>query len=152
MIAKWISAKETNYTSYSLIRKFNLKKPIKKASIKISALGWYHLFINNKYPTQDVFKPGYTELQLRVQYQVYDLSKYLKKENELKILVGKGWMAEEFVAPIKGYIKYPASLIYELTIVYQDNTKEIISSSEKDELFTNNLKTNCLKLINSILL
>ncbi|MCQ2787324.1 MAG: family 78 glycoside hydrolase catalytic domain, partial [Bacilli bacterium] len=137
MKAKWISTKEIDYTSYSLIKKFNLKKKVKKATIKVSTLGWYHLYINNQYPTQDVFKPGYTELQLRVQYQVYDISKYLKKQNELKILVGEGWMAKEFVAPIKGYIQYPASLIYELTIIYVDNSKEIIVSSEKDELFTN---------------
>jgi len=137
MNAKWISIKEIDYSSYSLIKKFNIKSDIKKASIKISALGWYHLYINDNYPTQDVFKPGWTELQLRVQYQVYDISKYIKKNNELKIMVGEGWMAKEFVAPIKGYIKYPASLIYELTIEYKNGKKEIISSSIKDELYSN---------------
>lgn len=137
MKPQWISIKESEqYNSYSLIKRFKTKKEIKKATIKVSSLGWYHLFINNQYPPQDVFKPGYTELQLRVQYQVYDITKFLKKDNQLKIMVGHGWMAPEFVAPIKGYKKYPPSLIYELTIIYQDNTKEIIASSTSDELFT----------------
>ncbi|MCQ2795029.1 MAG: glycoside hydrolase family 78 protein [Bacilli bacterium] len=139
MKADWISVKEIDYTSYSLVKKFNLKKKIKKATIKVSALGWYHLYVNNQYPKQDVFKPGYTELQLRVQYQIYDITKFLKKQNELKILVGEGWMAKEFVAPIKDYITYPASLIYELTIIYQDNSKEVITSSKDDQLFTNHV-------------
>lgn len=137
MKAQWISIKESEqYNSYSLIKGFKAKKEVKNATIKVSALGWYHLFINKQYPVQDVFKPGYTELQLRVQYQVYDITKFLKKDNQLKIMVGHGWMAPEFVAPIKGYTKYPPSLIYELTIIYKDSTKEIIASSTSDELFT----------------
>ncbi len=137
MLGKWISIKEIDYYSYSLIKKFNLKSEVKKAIIKVSSLGWYHLYVNDKYPDQDVFKPGWTELQLRVQYQIYDISKYLRKNNTLKIMVAPGWMAPEFVAPIKGYIKYPASLIYELEIIYKNGKKEIISSNEKDELYSN---------------
>ena len=35
--------------------------------------------------------PGWTEYQKRLQYQYYDITEYLQKENVIELTVGNGW-------------------------------------------------------------
>ena len=71
---------------------FTLTKVPAHARLYISALGLYEATINGKPVTEDCFTPGWTDYYERVQYQVYDVAKLLKKGgNTLSIDLAEGW-------------------------------------------------------------
>ena len=75
-------------------------------------------------------------LSHRLQYQTYDVAELLNKENELAILVGKGW----YRSPLPGFgvipeyqqslMDQPVGLLAQLKIIYKNGTKEVISTDE----------------------
>ena len=81
---KWISYSE-NYGNVCPIfhRNFGLNKVVKKAKLKITALGCYIAYINGQRVGDFVFAPGWTSYDKRLQVQEYDITKMLSKENIL---------------------------------------------------------------------
>ena len=75
-----------------LRREFAVQKEIRSARLYISGLGLYRASINGKAVGDLVLTPGWTSYAHRVQYQTYDVGKYLKKgENAIGIMLGNGW-------------------------------------------------------------
>ncbi|RZK75910.1 MAG: alpha-L-rhamnosidase [Pedobacter sp.] len=67
------------------------KKPL-KARLYITSLGIYEAFVNGQRVSDDYYAPGWTSYSKRLQYQVYDVTQYLKKGNNvLGVTVGDGW-------------------------------------------------------------
>lgn len=63
-----------------------------KAQISLTTLGVYCLYINGKRVGDYVLAPGWTVYRERLQYQTYDITRYLKNgENEIQIGVGFGF-------------------------------------------------------------
>ena len=75
----------------NLKRTFTVEKTA-NSRLAITALGLYQVEINGKKITQDLFTPGWTDYYQRVQYQLYDVSEFLKEgENEISVMLGEGW-------------------------------------------------------------
>ena len=73
------------------IKNYKSEKRIEKARAYLSALGIYSLTINGSRVSDTYFAPGWTAYQKRIQYQTYDITEYLRSDNEIKITVGNGW-------------------------------------------------------------
>ena len=62
------------------------------ARLYVTALGIYECSINGKQVSDDVFNPGWTDYNKRVQYKVYDVADLLQQgENVIGAMLGDGW-------------------------------------------------------------
>lgn len=93
---KWIKGdykvkKHQRYPIDCFLKEFSLNS-IKKARLYITALGLYEAKINDKKVGLDVFTPGHTDYNKRVQYQTYDVTNLLKEgKNKLSIMLADGY-------------------------------------------------------------
>ena len=115
---------------------FILKKPVESANITITVLGVYEAFLNGKRIGDYVLAPGFTAYNSRLQYQTYDISELLKKENKIEILVGKGWYRSRISWPAKEcplqreWRGLPPALLAKIELIYKDGTTETILSDK----------------------
>lgn len=127
-----INKKEFQPPSY-LRRSFAIQKEIEKARLLITACGLYKGFINGEEITQQLFLPGFTYYEKRLQYQTFDVSSLLQKgQNVLGLILGDGWYRGKIGVFSRRYHygeKTKLALILEIT--YKDGTTEEITTNEK---------------------
>ena len=117
-------------------RSFELREGIRRAWINATALGIYDdLIINGQRVSEDYFAPGFTSYKHQIQYQTYDVTALLARENTISATVGGGWAAGSFHYNRKSHIatKHPA-LLLELWVEYADGHREIIATDESWEV------------------
>jgi len=111
-----------------LRKEFNLKGKIKEAKVYISSHGLYQLFLNGEKVGDQLFTPGWTSYNKRLQYQVYDVTSQVNNGlNTIGVILGDGWY-RGFLAwgGKKGIYGDKLALILQLEIIYEDGLKEII--------------------------
>ncbi|MCG8684598.1 MAG: alpha-L-rhamnosidase N-terminal domain-containing protein, partial [Desulfobacterales bacterium] len=101
-------------------------KEIKKASLYVSALGNYEIFVNGQRVSDDYFSPGWTDYSKRVYYRTYDITERLHSgSNAIGAILADGWYA--------GYVGYARQrnlygekirLLCQLNIEYVDGTTQ----------------------------
>ena len=116
---------------------FSVKKKIKKATLSITGLGSYIATINGRRVGNFILAPGWTSYHHRLQVQTYDITELLKNatDNQIKVLLGKGWYRSRLVgwmtAPAQENLRAnPAGLLAEFEIIYVDGTRECITTDE----------------------
>ena len=101
--------------------------------LHITALGVYEAHLNGKRIGNFVLAPGWTSYYSRLQYQSYDITTDLAEQNTITVAVGKGW----YRSPMPGWCdsfyqdglrSWPAGLLAELEITYEDGTAETIGT------------------------
>jgi alpha-L-rhamnosidase len=112
-----------------LRKRFTVRAPITRARLYATALGLYEPHLNGTVVGADVFTPGWTDYDVRVQYQVYDVTAQLQQgENVLGAILGDGWYA--------GYVGWLERQRYgdrprflaQLVLEYADGTSETIAT------------------------
>ncbi len=134
--ADWISAKLPkggNAGEIPYLRKaFNLEKEIEQARLYASAIGVYEMHINGRRVGKEYLTPYWTSYHQRIQYQVYDITKMLKKgRNAAGMILGNGW-ARNFRSIRTGresdnYFDYLAG-IAQIEVKYRDGSTAIVST------------------------
>ena len=141
-MAKWIGyITDKNYDSENkkqpfgmpaayFRREFYTEKPIKKAKIRLSALGVFSAFINGIAVNDDFLSPGWTEYAKTVEYYEYDVTDIIQNgKNALSVTVADGWYASNVSNVGKCVFGgYPLKLWYRIEISFSDGTKEIIKA------------------------
>lgn len=135
-IAKWIKPQTALPEVCPVFRKtFNTGKEIKKASLFLTTMGVYEANLNGSRVGDFILAPGWTSYHSRLQYQEYDVTSLIRTENQLEIIVGKGW----YRGRLPGWIsdadreqkdELPAGLLLQLELTYTDGSEEIIGSNE----------------------
>jgi alpha-L-rhamnosidase len=130
--ASWISSEPEIKESYlrpcPFFRKeFATSKTVKSARVYVTAQGLYQLFLNGKKVSDDLFTPGWTSFNKRLQYQTYDVTSLLQTKNTVGAIVGNGW----FCGNIgwnggKGYYGDKPSFLMQMQITYTDGTTDQI--------------------------
>lgn len=73
-------------------RRFTLAKPVVRARLYVTALGWYEAWLNGRRVGERFFTPGYTDFAQRLPYQVYDVTGLVTTgENALGAILADGW-------------------------------------------------------------
>ncbi len=131
--AKWIElASDTLRAtpSVSMRKSFFLRKKIEKARVFVTAHGFYELYLNGKKVSDDVFTPGWTSYEKRLQYQVYDVtSMLLQGQNAVGALLGDGWYRGTLGWQSQwGFYGKKRGLLCQLNVQYSDGTEEIIAT------------------------
>jgi alpha-L-rhamnosidase len=110
---------------------FRLEKPVARARLYATALGLYEPHLNGQVVGDDVLAPGWTNYDIRAQYQAYDVTKLLRQgENVLGAILGDGWYA--------GYVGWLERQRYgdrpkflaQLVIAFEDGSTQTIATGE----------------------
>ena len=134
--AKWIApAQEMGDVCPVFVKEFAGKEGVAKAELFITAMGVYEASLNGERVGEYVLAPGWTSYEKRQQYQCYDVTDLLEKDNRLEVVVGKGW----YRSPMPGWVNeegkgvrahMPAGLIAQLVLTGEDGTKQVIATDE----------------------
>lgn len=115
-------------------KEFVAAKKIKRATVHISGLGLYELFINGTRVGDQVLAPAPTDYRKTVLYNSYDVSSLLREgDNAVGIALGNGryYAMRQHYKPYKiPDFGYPKAIMM-LMIEYADGTKESIGTNEK---------------------
>ena len=135
--ANWIEADIVEDTTRSqpaiyLRKEFNIRKPVASARLYITCHGLYESMINGTRIGDQVFTPGWTSYNKRLQYQVYDvLANLIVGDNAIGIVLGDGWY--------RGYYGWKdrrnvygnkLAVLAQLEIMYQDGSRNLIVTDE----------------------
>lgn len=117
-----------------LRKRFTLDLDIKTAKAYATARGMYRLFINDKAGLQingykPLLTPGWTDYNQSIQYQVYDVTKYIRSKNTIGVILGTGWFSG-YIGGNGEYGHYGKNeaFLMELHIEYTNGTQIKIKS------------------------
>ncbi|WP_258102048.1 alpha-L-rhamnosidase [Marinoscillum pacificum] len=135
--AMWIEPiqEEKHSGPAAMVRKtFSTSKKVTSARAYVSAHGLYELHLNGEVVGDQVFAPGWTSYEERIQYQVYDVTSNIQQgENVIGAYIGDGWYRGQLAWGPNNWAHYghKIGLICQVEITYQDGSKETIVSDEK---------------------
>lgn len=112
-------------------------KEISSAYLYATALGVYELYINGTNVNRAKFAPGFTDYYKTLQYNFYDVGKYLKPgENTIGAIVGDGWYKSSL--SIVGRENYGDKCAFSayLYVIYDDGSYEEIYTDESWDCFS----------------
>ncbi|MDX8340248.1 glycoside hydrolase family 78 protein [Draconibacterium sp. IB214405] len=110
---------------------FSIAKTIKSARAYVTSHGLYQLFLNDEKVGDQLFTPGWTSYNKRLQYQTYDVTELLKKENAVGVVLGDGWYRGNIGwSSADGYYGNNLALLFQLKIDYSDGSSEWIVSDK----------------------
>lgn len=111
---------------------FRVNGVVQQARAYVTSHGLYQFELNGKRVGDEVFTPGWTSYNKRLQYQTYDVTSLLTKgENVAGAILGDGWY--------RGYIGFSGqrnfygdrlALIAQIQIKYQDGHQEIVGTDQ----------------------
>lgn len=106
--------------------RFKTDKKVKSARIYATAMGIYEILLNGEKVGDEYFAPGFTSYKTRLQYQTYDVTSHITRENELNVVAGGGWAVGSFVFTRKNRISADRqALLLELRITYADGSVSV---------------------------
>ena len=108
---------------------FTTDSSIKSAKLYATAQGAYKALINGQLISDNELSPGWTDFHKTIQYQGYDVTRLLKKENALGVILGTGWFSSYIgFAHQSKFYGSDQSILLELHIEYEDNKKVVIKT------------------------
>jgi alpha-L-rhamnosidase len=113
-----------------LRKEFNVNDEIESARVYVTSLGLYEISLNGNRVGDEVFTPGWTSYNKRLQYQVYDVKSYLKTgENAVGVILGDGWY-RGFLGwgNKRNYYGEKLTLLLQIIIKYKDGKTDIIGT------------------------
>ncbi|MCI9220429.1 MAG: family 78 glycoside hydrolase catalytic domain [Lachnospiraceae bacterium] len=113
------------------VRRFPVRKRVRKARLYATCCGVYEACINGKKAGDLFLAPGWTSYHHRLQYQTYDVTRLLGEENEIRITVGNGWYKGElgFDAKPDRYGHWTA-LLAMVCVEYEDGERDFVGTDE----------------------
>ena len=115
-----------------LRKAFTLQEPVKRAVVYVTARGLFELHLNGRPVGGDVFAPGWTDYNKRIQFHTYDVTPLLNQgENALGAILGDGWYSGYLSWTRKrGHYGLQNSLLVNLELEYGDGSREVIATDE----------------------
>lgn len=161
--ASWIRDQQTHFfkdqRAYQenpaplFVKEFVLNKPLRTATLHITALGYYEASVNGKKIGNRVLEPSQADYARRVFYSSYDITSLLnRKENRLEVLVGNGWYNP---LPLRLFGRFnlqdvlpvgEPALLAQLELVGEDGSKEIIATDPSWQVGESNIRRNSIYL------
>ena len=116
---------------------FSSTKKIKSARLYITSRGLYEAYLNGEKVGDQLFTPGWTSYKNRIQYQTYDVTSMLGKNNVIGAKVGDGWYRGNIgFNGQRNYYGDKLALLAQLKIDYTDGTSETILTDKSWKVTT----------------
>jgi len=134
--ASWISTEsekdiEGSRPCQYFRKNFTVAKKVKSARVYVTSLGLYELFLNGEKVSTDLFTPGWTSYNKRIQYQTYDVTSMIRSKNAIGAVLGDGWYRGNIGWASKdGYYGNKLALLAQFQINYTDGTSEIVCTDQ----------------------
>ncbi|MBN2697428.1 MAG: glycoside hydrolase family 78 protein, partial [Bacteroidales bacterium] len=133
--AEWITSslrfEEASHPAPLFRKEFSLGKQVAFARMYVTALGLYECYLNGEKVGDQVFTPGWTSYEHRLQFQVYDVtSLLLPGNNAAGIRLGNGWYS--MFNPNTNRRQEPKDLqaLAQIEVVYTDGSSEWIGTGD----------------------
>ncbi|MFT8726753.1 MAG: family 78 glycoside hydrolase catalytic domain [Liquorilactobacillus ghanensis] len=129
--AQWITSKQKTGRHPVFKKQITLTKPLVSARLYICGLGLYEAYLNQERIGNEFLTPYVNDYNSWLQYQTYDVTKQLKKDNELEVILGNGWYKGRFgYEPNSKENRYGDAweLIAEVRLTYADGSTAVIGT------------------------
>lgn len=104
---------------------FAITKPVASARLYASAQGVYEFSLNGERISDIELAPGWTDYNLRTQYQSFDVTAQLEQgDNAIGVLAGPGWYAGNLAWFGPNQYGAKPSVIGQLVVDYEDGSSE----------------------------
>jgi alpha-L-rhamnosidase len=108
-----------------LRREFDLSSGILRARLYVTSHGLYELQLNGKRVGDQLFTPGWTSYNKRIQYQTYDVTDLLKSgHNAIGAILGSGWYRYEGRHIYGDHL----SLLLQIHVTYRNGREQVIGT------------------------
>ncbi|HUF10104.1 MAG TPA: family 78 glycoside hydrolase catalytic domain [Rhodothermales bacterium] len=116
-----------------LRRAFELGPGIRSARLYVTALGLYEAYLNGNRVGDDLFTPGWTSYNSRLQYQVYDVTDLLRPgANAIGAILGDGWYRGWLTwEPRRNVYGDRLALLAQLRVEYEGGVHEWIRTDDR---------------------
>jgi alpha-L-rhamnosidase len=125
-----VAKKYTTSRVPMLRREFSLAENVRRATLSVSARGFYEMRMNGERVSDDLLAPGFMDYDARLQYQTYDVTKHLKKgPNAICALLGYGWYCGHMnLFQMRCIYGYFPQLLAQLDVEMTDGTHVIVGT------------------------
>ncbi len=129
--ASWIEPVQSDerHMPGLLVRKeFAVQKKIASARAYVTSHGFYELYINGKKAGDEIFTPGWTSYNKRLQYQVYDITGLLQQgANGAGVMLADGWYRSSLAWENNwGIYGKKLGLLCQLKITFTDGSEQTV--------------------------
>ncbi len=108
---------------------FELATDVQSARLYITALGFFECSINGHVVGDDIFAPGWTDYNQRIQYQVYDVTELLQSgANAIGAILGDGWAVGKVGMVSRQQYERQPQLLAQLEVTLSDGSTTFICS------------------------
>ncbi len=113
-----------------LRREFDLTGKVRRATLSVSARGFYEVRINGHRVSDELLAPGFIDYGVRLQYQTYDVTDLLRRgTNAIGALLGYGWYAGHVnLNDMRCIYGYFPQFIAQLDVELADGTKATLGT------------------------
>ena len=132
--------------SLLLRKQYQFIKPIKKAVVNVTGLGFYELSINGKRVGDKLLNPAKTNYNKIVLFDTYEVSEFLQMgENIFGIVLGNGWFD-----PIPKWWSWrmqwfgEKQALLNMQVFYEDGSTEIIATDETWKIADGPILHHCI--------
>lgn len=136
--ASWITdSNDKDFEASPMLRrKFSIDSKVKEARLYVSGAAYYVMSLNGKPVTDAILSPGYTHYDKRNLYQVFDVTKLLKKgDNAMAAVLGNGFYNNQKQTAVWKFEnarwRGRPRMICELHMLMQDGTEQVILSDSQ---------------------
>jgi len=114
-----------------LRKSFEVKSPVQRAVLYVTALGLYEAHINGQRVGDHVLAPDWTDYRKRVRYQAYDVTSLLKPGgNAIGALLAKGWFGGHIGNGGFEFFGKESVFLAQLEVTYADGRTERVATDD----------------------
>jgi len=129
--AKWLTLQEEDTFHPVFEKKFSRDKEISAARLYISGLGMYAADLNGRKIGAEILTPYYSNYREEIQYQTFDITNLVQKENTLEVRLADGWYKGKFdLGNRPNQFGDGFHLIAEIRLTHTDGTQTVIGTDE----------------------
>ena len=133
---EWITDPQFHFTEKHISpvpmmfrKKFPVSGNVVSAKVYASAVGIYELTVNGRKAGEDYFAPGFTSYSHQLQYQCYDITEMLRKENTLTAVAAGGWAVGSYTyRRMNRLYGDRQAFLCEIVLSYEDGNTERIGT------------------------
>ena len=113
-----------------LRREFRLKGGVARARAYVTSHGLYEMYLNGRRVGDQLFTPGWTSYNKRLQYQTYDVTALLQAgANAVGVQLGNGWYRGDLAWEGRRNIYGDRlGLLLQIRVTYKDGSEELVTS------------------------
>lgn len=133
--ADWVGPNILDVFHPIIFHEFNSVKKVKNARIYICGLGLYEAYLNGNKIGHDLLAPFFNDYKEQLQYQTYDITELIERNNKIEIMLGNGWYKGRLgYEGGKAYFGDRFAAIAEIFVEYADGSFDTIKT-DKDWLY-----------------